>query len=65
MKRACWLAVFLILITSLSFADTIPLNIYLEGSAFDAEHRAFFMENLSAEAAGLGYRVVNYREDAE
>ena len=65
MKRPWCYAIFLILPAVFSFAETAPVSLYIDGTAFSAEYRVFFMDSFKAEAAGLGYTVANSGADAE
>jgi hypothetical protein len=64
MKRAVFLSVFLTLVIS-SFAIELPnRKLYIEGSAENASHRTFFMDNFTMEAGALGFEVVSNKDEA-
>jgi len=60
MKKALCIP-FLLLLAIPSFANE---NIYIEGTAVEASHRMYFMDNFAMEASSLGYNVVSNRQDA-
>lgn len=66
MKKLKQTVLLLFFVTAVTFSvHARGTNIFIEGTATAAGHRAFFMDNFRMEAAGLGYNVVTRRADAE
>jgi len=66
MKKAVILAIFLG-IAAISFAQEYELpnkNIFIDGTAEISSHKTYFMDNFKMEATGLGFKVVNSKEEA-
>ncbi|MDR2595765.1 MAG: hypothetical protein LBC76_00450 [Treponema sp.] len=66
MKKTVILTVFLS-IAVISFAQEYELpnrNIFIEGTAEISSHKTYFMDNFKMEATGLGFKVVNSKEEA-
>jgi len=66
MKKAVILTFFLS-IAVISFAQDYKLpnkNIFIDGTSEISSHKTYFMDNFKMEATGLGFKVVNSKEEA-
>ena len=65
MKKTLFLIVFF-LAAAFSFAiEHSARSIFIEGTAEQEAHAAFFMSNFTAEAAAMGLTIAEYKEEAE
>jgi len=64
MKKAV-VYIFLLLLAAASFAAELPgRSLYIEGTAEQEDHKAFFMTGFRAEAELMDFSVTDYREEA-